>query len=136
METAAENFNDKTYVAKPYVRVDIANYFKRWMYEESAAAGRRMAFVLNQYQKEIEETLTGPSNAAGGGTTTGAQQTNKDLLNRVLDLKAAYGEVGEWSYLGNQNPFEDWKDEPPLPRNTYDDPMDIDDGDPMDTDDD
>ncbi|UKZ78670.1 hypothetical protein TrVFT333_006416 [Trichoderma virens FT-333] len=112
METAAENFNDKTYAVKPYVRVDIANYFKRWMYEESAAAGRRMAFVLNQYQKEIEETLTGPSNAAGGGTTTGAQQTNKDLLNRVLDLKAAYGEVGEWSYLGNQNPFEDWKDEP------------------------
>ncbi|KAM0255869.1 hypothetical protein ACHAQJ_005374 [Trichoderma viride] len=129
MEDAAENFDNKEYAVKPYKRINMSGYFKRWMYEQTAEAGLKLGGVLNLFLKEMGDRLDADaSNAAGGGTTTGATQTNPLIKAQWQGLDNEYAGIGPWAYLEGKNPFEKWKDEPDLTElvNSNGDAMDID----------
>ncbi|XXG98460.1 hypothetical protein Hte_004784 [Hypoxylon texense] len=71
---AAQYQGDAVKDKMEYRRLDISSYFKRWMYEHAAAAGMKMAGLLNENIEKIEERLKshggGGGSAGGGGTTT------------------------------------------------------------------
>ncbi|KAL6693261.1 glycoside hydrolase family 18 protein [Trichoderma pleuroticola] len=118
MENNAAVITDPNYVTQPYQRLGLASCFKRFMFDKTALAGQKMGMQLIEGLHAVNEKLgQATSETAGGGTTTGAQQLNPDIMKQYDELQEALAGLGFWSWHPDSgdpnanNPFQPWSTE-------------------------
>ncbi|PNP44197.1 hypothetical protein THARTR1_11088 [Trichoderma harzianum] len=118
MENNAAVITDPNYVTQPYQRLGLASCFKRFMFDKTALAGQKMGMQLIEGLHAVNKKLAkAASGTAGGGTTTGAQQLNPDIMKQYDELQEALIGLGFWSWHPDSgdpnanNPFQAWSTE-------------------------
>ncbi|KAL7793735.1 glycoside hydrolase family 18 protein [Trichoderma ceciliae] len=106
-ENALATVKDTSWAKCQYKKLDLGNKWRKYIYSRTNTVISRFTNNIQDGIRDIQKALNidDEGDTDMGGTTTGASEQNKDLLDRLDKIKALWDSVGPWT-----NPLPaDWE---------------------------